>query len=67
MVRTADFRGSHELAWAEEPSRGEEIVVTGAMASQEALYRITLGLDVLGRCSAATTGGGLASLGCDAR
>jgi hypothetical protein len=54
MARTADFRGGHQLAWAEPPSRDGEIVVTGARDSQEALYRITLGLDVLGRCSSAT-------------
>ena len=54
MARTADFRGRHQLAWAEEANANGEIVVTGARASQEALYRITLGLDVLGRCSSAT-------------
>ena len=54
MARTADFRGGHQLAWAEPASRDGEIVVTGARDSQEALYRITLGLDVLGRCSSAT-------------
>jgi hypothetical protein len=54
MVRTADFRGQHQLAWAQEPTSDGQIVVTGSRASQEALYRITLGLDVLGRCSSAT-------------
>ena len=54
MVRTADFRGEHQLAWEEQVGANGEIIVTGAVASQEALYRITLGLDVLGRCSAAT-------------
>jgi hypothetical protein len=54
MVRTTDFRGEHQLAWAEQVSDQGEIIVTGAVASQEALYRITLGLDVLGRCSSAT-------------
>ena len=54
MARTADFRGEHQLTWAETPSGEGEIIVTGALPSQEALYRITLGLDVLGRCSSAT-------------
>jgi hypothetical protein len=54
MVRPSDFRGGHELAWEEQVGANGEIIVTGAMPSQEALYRITLGLDVLGRCSAAT-------------
>ena len=54
MARTSDFRGEHGLAWAERPSDDGEIVVNGQVESQEALYRITLGLDVLGRCSAAT-------------
>lgn len=54
MVRTSDWRGSHELAWEEQVSESGEILVTGARDSQEALYRITLGLDVLGHCSAAT-------------
>ncbi len=54
MARLSDFRGEHALAWAEQPGDDGEIVVNGRARSQEALYRITLGLDVLGRCSAAT-------------
>ncbi len=54
MVRIADFRGEHRLPWADQVGENGEIIVTGAVASQEALYRITLGLDVLGRCSSAT-------------
>lgn len=54
MVRTSDFRGAHRSLLVEQPAAAGEIVVTGARPSQDALYRITLGLDVLGRCSAAT-------------
>ena len=54
MARAADFRGGHEFAREEQPAHDGEIVVTGALPSQDALYRITLGLDVLGRCSTAT-------------
>lgn len=53
MVRASDFRGKHRLERRPEPSL-EQIVVTGERRSQDALYRITIGLDVLGRCSAAT-------------
>jgi hypothetical protein len=54
MVRTADFRGGHRLVRRDGADAGEAIVVTGERRSQESLYRITLGLDVLDRCSAAT-------------
>jgi hypothetical protein len=54
MVRAADFRGRHRLARRSEAQSGDAIVVMGARDSQEALYRITIGLDVLDRCSAAT-------------
>jgi hypothetical protein len=54
MVRTADFRGGHRLVRREGAAEGEEIVVRGERRPQESLYRITLGLDVLDRCSAAT-------------
>lgn len=53
MVRASDFRGKHRLQRRPEPA-SEQIVVTGERSSQAALYRITVGLDVLGRCSAAT-------------
>jgi hypothetical protein len=53
MVRASDFRGKHRLQRRPEPA-AEQIVVTGERSSQDALYRITVGLDVLGRCSAAT-------------
>ncbi|HZF93317.1 MAG TPA: hypothetical protein VEZ20_00435 [Allosphingosinicella sp.] len=54
MVRTADFRGGHRLVRRDGAEAGEAIVVTGERRSQESLYRITIGLDVLDRCSAAT-------------
>jgi hypothetical protein len=54
MVRTADFRGDHKLALAATQVRPDEIVVAGKKPSQEPLYRITVGLEALGRCSAAT-------------
>ena len=54
MVRTADFRGDHELLLAATQSQEGEIVVAGAAPSQKPLYRITVGLDALGRCSSAT-------------
>jgi hypothetical protein len=53
MVRASDFRGKHRLERRPDPAE-EEIVVRGERRSQDALYRITVGLDVLGRCSAAT-------------
>ena len=53
MARGSDFRGKHRLQRRQGPST-DEIVVTGERASQDALYRITIGLDVLGRCSSAT-------------
>lgn len=54
MVRTADFRGDHKLVLTATKSQNGEIVVAGAAPSQKPLYRITIGLDVLGRCSSAT-------------
>jgi hypothetical protein len=54
LVRTADFRGAHRLVRRPHDAEGGAIVVTGERRSQDPLYRITLGLDVLGRCSAAT-------------
>ena len=53
MVRASDFRGKHRLQRRQEEGM-EGIVVTGERRSQDALYRITVGTDVLGRCSAAT-------------
>lgn len=53
MVRGSDFRGKHRLQRRQQPA-AEQIVVTGERRSQDALYRITIGLDVLGRCSSAT-------------
>lgn len=54
LARTADFRGKHKLARAQAPMPEGEILVTGKTHSQPPLYRVTLGLDVLGRCSSAT-------------
>jgi hypothetical protein len=54
MARTADFRGDHKLALPRPEGEDGEIVVAGQTPSQDSLYRITLGLDVLGRCSAAS-------------
>jgi hypothetical protein len=54
MARTADFRGDHKLALPRPEGEDGEIVVAGQTPSQDSLYRITLGLDVLDRCSAAT-------------
>jgi hypothetical protein len=54
LARTADFRGDHELARAQAAVPEGEIVVTGKTPSQPPLYRMTVGLDVLGRCSSAT-------------
>ena len=54
MARTADWRGRHMLPPTIASASESEIVVRGVKPSQEALYRITLGLDVLERCSAAT-------------
>ncbi|HEX9947640.1 MAG TPA: hypothetical protein VGA98_08880 [Allosphingosinicella sp.] len=54
MARSADYRGKHKLALPGAPVKDSEILVTGQRPSQDALYRITLGLDVLERCSAAS-------------
>jgi catechol-2,3-dioxygenase len=54
MARTSDFRGKHKLTGTAERAREGEILVTGRLPSQDPLYRMTLGLDVLERCSAAT-------------
>lgn len=51
MARTVDFRGKHKLARA--PAREDGILVVGRIPSQDAVYRLTLGLDVLDRCSRA--------------
>jgi hypothetical protein len=53
MARTSDFRGKHRLTEAAERAREGEILVTGRLPTQDPLYRMTLGLDVLERCSAA--------------
>lgn len=52
MARTADWRGDHALPPTE--SSGKGIVVRGMRASQDALYRMTVGQDVLRLCSSAT-------------
>jgi hypothetical protein len=52
MVRAADFRGDHRLPQSVSAQPEDAIVVTGVRKSQEALYRMTLGSDVLGGCSA---------------
>jgi hypothetical protein len=54
MVRTADFRGDHRLVRRALDEEGSAIVVNGERGSQEPLYRITIGLDVLEPCSAVT-------------
>lgn len=54
MARSADYRGKHKLALPAAPVGEDDILVTGRLPSQGPLYRITLGLDVLERCSAAT-------------
>ena len=54
MVRTSDWRGDHNLPWAPLPGQEDRIVVTGKLPSQHALYRMTVGLDVLNACSEAT-------------
>ena len=53
MARPSDWRGKHSLAVPGTAARGGEIVVTGQRPGQEALYRVTIGLDVLGGCSEA--------------
>jgi hypothetical protein len=62
MARTADFRGDHELVRASTPISAGEILVVGKAPSQPPLYRITLGLDVLGRCSSVTYSRGTGEL-----
>ena len=52
MARTSDWRGDHALPPTE--SSGAAIVVRGARPSQDALYRMTVGQDVLRHCSSAT-------------
>lgn len=52
MARSADFRGKHKLALPVAPAANSDILVTGRLPSQGPLYRITIGLDVLERCSA---------------
>ena len=54
MARPADYRGKHDLPAIGEAGAREGIVVTGRRRSQDPMYRVTLGLDVLGRCSAVT-------------
>jgi hypothetical protein len=54
MARSADYRGKHKLALPSAPVKDSDILVTGRRPSQDALYRITVGLDVLERCSAAS-------------
>jgi hypothetical protein len=54
MARSADYRGKHKLALPSAPVKDSDILVTGRRPSQDPLYRITLGLDVLERCSAAS-------------
>jgi hypothetical protein len=54
MVRTADFRGDHRLLRRAAAAEEGAIVVNGERRSQDPLYRFTIGLDVVGRCSAAT-------------
>ncbi|HZG10090.1 MAG TPA: hypothetical protein VEZ70_14025 [Allosphingosinicella sp.] len=54
LARTSDFRGDHKLILPRATAAPGEILVTGKNKSQFALYRITVGLDVLERCSAAT-------------
>jgi hypothetical protein len=54
LARTSDFRGDHKLILPGATAAPGEILVTGKNKSQFPLYRITVGLDVLERCSAAT-------------
>lgn len=54
MARSADYRGKHKLTLPAAPVAESDILVTGQRPSQDPLYRITIGLDVLGRCSAAS-------------
>jgi hypothetical protein len=54
MARPADYRGKHDLPAIADVRAREGIVVTGRRPSQDPMYRVTLGLDVLGRCSAVT-------------
>lgn len=54
MARSADYRGKHKLALPAAPVRDSDILVTGQLPSQDPLYRITIGLDVLEQCSAAS-------------
>lgn len=54
MARSADYRGKHRLALPAAPVADSDILVTGRRPSQGPLYRITIGLDVLERCSAAS-------------
>jgi hypothetical protein len=54
MARSADYRGKHKLVLPGAPVAKSDILVTGRLPSQDPLYRITIGLDVLERCSAAS-------------
>ncbi len=54
MARSADFRGKHKLVRTQAPPSDGAILVNGRVPSQDPLYRITLGLDVLDRCSTVT-------------
>lgn len=54
MARSADYRGKHKLALPSAPVPDGDMLVTGWPPSQGPLYRITIGLDVLERCSAAS-------------
>jgi hypothetical protein len=54
MARSADYRGKHKLTLPGAPVAQSDILVTGRLPSQDPLYRITIGLDVLERCSAAS-------------
>lgn len=54
MARTSDWRGDHHLPPTQASADARELVVTGERPSQDALYRITIGQDVLHRCSSVT-------------
>lgn len=52
LVRTRDYAGATHLPADAEPESPDEIVVTGGnVAPGMALYRLSLGADVLGRCA----------------
>jgi hypothetical protein len=50
LMRTGDFLGEHTLPPSRSASPDQEILVMAAGERQEALYRMTLGADVLGQC-----------------